>query len=113
MHELAITENILDIVRRHAEGAEAKHVLSIYLVIGELSSLVDDCIQFYFDYLSRDTVAEGAKLVFERLPVEVECGACGHAWQPDVGDWTCPSCGAMRARVVAGREFYVDSIEVE
>ncbi|OGO04417.1 MAG: hydrogenase maturation nickel metallochaperone HypA, partial [Chloroflexi bacterium RBG_13_56_8] len=98
MHELAVTENILDIVRRHAEAAQAKRVLSIHLVIGELSSIVDDCIQFYFDYLSRDSVAEGAKLVFERLLVEVECGTCGYRWQPTDADWSCPSCHAMHAR---------------
>lgn len=113
MHELAVTENILDIVCRHAREARATHVLSIHLVVGELSSIVDDSVQFYFDFLSRDTLAEGAGLAFERLPVGLKCGACGHTWQPDGGDWTCSSCGAARAHVVAGREFYVDSIEVE
>jgi hydrogenase nickel incorporation protein HypA/HybF len=88
-------------------------VLRIHLVVGELSSIVDDSVQFYFDYLSQGTLAEGAELVFERLPVTVQCGTCSHQWQPPTADWTCPSCGAARARIVAGREFYVDSIEVE
>ena len=82
MHELAVTESILDIVKRHAEQAEAERVLRIYLVIGELSSIVDDSVQFYFDFLCQDTVAQGAELVFRRLAVEVACEACGHRWQP-------------------------------
>ncbi|MEA3408241.1 MAG: hydrogenase maturation nickel metallochaperone HypA [Chloroflexota bacterium] len=114
MHELAVTENILEIVGRHARAAEAERVLRIHLVIGELSSIVDDCVQFYFDYLSEDSIAEGANLVFERVPITLRCGACGHEWQPgDAADWTCPACGLARAGVTAGREFYVDSIEVE
>ena len=113
MHELAITENILDIVNRHAEQAQAKRVLRIYLVIGELSSIVDDSVQFYFDFLSQNTLAAEAELVFKRLPVTLCCTICGHQWQPDTADWTCPACGVARARVEAGREFYVDSIEVE
>ena len=113
MHELAVTESILDIVCRHAKRAEARRIMSIHLVIGELSSIVDDSVQFYFDYLSQGTLAAGAQLVFERLRVTLRCEACGHEWQPGTADWTCPECGLARARIVAGREFYVDSIEVE
>ena len=113
MHELAVTESILAIVRRHAERAGATRVLRIHLVIGELSSIVDDSVQFYFDYLSRDTIAAGAELTFRRLPVGLVCGACGHRWQPVGADWTCPACDAAAARIDTGREFFVDSIEVE
>ncbi len=113
MHELSVTENILEIVRRHAERASARRITRIHLVIGELSSIVDDSVQFYFDFLAQNTIAAGAELVFQRLPVTLQCGACEHRWQPDSADWTCPSCNAAQARIVAGREFYVDSIEVE
>jgi len=113
MHELSVTESILDIVRRHAERAGAQKVLRINLVIGELASIVDDSVQFYFEYLSQNTLAAGAELVFQRLPATLECSACGHRWSPRNADWTCTSCGQARACVVAGREFYVDSIEVE
>jgi hydrogenase nickel incorporation protein HypA/HybF len=113
MHELAVTESILDIVKRHAVEAEAQRVLRIHLVVGELSSIVDDSVQFYFDYLSQNTIVAGAELCFLRLPVEVVCGVCEHRWQPTSADWTCPSCGAAQARVAVGREFYVESIEVE
>ncbi len=113
MHELSVTQNIIDIVNRHAEEAGAQRVARINLVIGELSSIVDDSVQFYFDYLSEGSLAEGATLVFDRISVRLECGACQHVWQPDDMDWQCPHCGARAARVVKGREFYVDSIEVE
>jgi len=113
MHELSVTENVLEIVRRHAERAGAQKVVRVNLVIGELASIVDDSVQFYFEYLSQNTLAAGAELVFERLPATLECAACGHRWSPGDADWTCPSCGQARARVAAGREFYVDSIEVE
>ena len=113
MHELSVTESVLDIVLRHAEKAQAKRVVRINLVIGELSSIVDDSVQFYFDFMSKETVARGAQLAFERLPVTLLCGACEHKWRPEGADWTCPSCGEAQARVAQGREFYVDSIEVE
>ncbi len=113
MHELSVTESILDIVCRHATDAGAQRVKRIHLVIGDLASIVDDSVQFYFDFLSEDTCARGAELVFERIPTRLACRACGHEWTPGSGDWTCPRCGAVGAQVVAGKEFYVDSIEVE
>ena len=113
MYELAVTESLLDIVCRHAEQAKATRILRINLVIGGLSSIVDDSVQFCFDYLSQETIDEGAQLAFDRLPVTLRCGLCRRQWQPTTADWTCPVCGAAKARVVAAREFHVDSIGVE
>ena len=50
MHELAVTQSILDIALRHAERVGAQRILSINLVIGELTGFVDDSIQFYFGF---------------------------------------------------------------
>lgn len=114
MHELAVTESIVGIVLKHAEGAGAKRVTDIHLTIGELTGFVDDSIQFYFDFISKDTLAEGATLTFKRVPARARCRQCGHEFEPSpVTLWTCPACEAIGGDVVAGREFFVDSIEVE
>ncbi len=114
MHELTVTQSILDISLRHAMQAGARRILSIHLVIGDLTGYVDDSIQFYFDFLSRNTLAEGARLQFERITPRVRCHACGAGYAPpDSRLWTCPACGALGGEVVAGREFSVASIEIE
>jgi len=113
MHELSVTQSILDIACRHAAEADAERIVSIQLVIGDLSSIVDDSVQFYFDFISQDSLAEGAKLVFRRIPIELACRACGHKWNPPDNDWQCPTCGQLQADAITGREFYVESIEVE
>jgi hydrogenase nickel incorporation protein HypA/HybF len=100
MHELAVTQSILEIALRHAEQAGAQRILAINLVIGDLTGFVDDSIQFYFDFLSEDTLAQYARLNFEYTP-------------PNSRIWTCPECEALGGEVVAGREFSVTSIEVE
>ncbi len=113
MHELAVTESILEIVTRHAEKAGAERVTAIYLVIGDLSSFIDESIQFYFDLLTPDTVAEGAVLHFHRIKTRFRCRTCGHEFEPVDHDWQCPECGALGGDVIAGKEFYVESIEIE
>jgi hydrogenase nickel incorporation protein HypA/HybF len=112
MHEMAVTQNILDIAVRHAQQARASRIVQINLVVGELSGIVDDSVQFYFDFLSKDTIAAGATLVFERRPALYRCRACGTSYHPEGLDWSCPGCGTLGFDVLSGREFRIESIEV-
>ena len=113
MHELSITENILAITLRHAAQANATRVTDIHLVIGQLASIVDDSVSFYWDIISKGTLAEGAELHFQRIPTEMECLACDQRYQPNDRQLACPHCGSHQVKVVAGEEFYLESIGVE
>ena len=113
MHELSVTQGMLDIVLEKAGEAQASRITGINLVIGEMSSIVDDCVQFYFDFLSRDSIASGATLSFARIPMRVKCRNCQLSFTPEKSVWSCPRCGEWDVEVIAGREFYIDSIEVE
>ena len=113
MHELSVTESILKIVLRHAEQSGAARVTQIDLVIGDLSSIIDDSVQFYFDMISQGTLAENARLVFDRVPGQLRCWDCQTIFAPDGRMYACPQCGSVRVEVIAGREFRVESIEVE
>jgi len=113
MHELPVTESILEISLRHARQAEARRITDLYLVIGQLASIVDDSVQFYWDIISKDTLAEGAKLHFRRLETEMRCLDCNLNYKPAAFDMACPSCGGSNIKVVAGEEFFLESIDVE
>lgn len=113
MHELTVTESILEITLRHAKQAEAKRVIHLYLVIGQLSSIVDDSVQFYWDLIAKDTIAEGAQLHFRRVPAELMCLDCGNHYSPDGETLACPTCQSSHVRVSAGDEFRLESIDVE
>ncbi|MEW6401478.1 MAG: hydrogenase maturation nickel metallochaperone HypA [Chloroflexota bacterium] len=110
MHELPVTQSILDIALRHAEG---KRITGIHIVMGELSQLVDDSIQFYWDMIAKDTVAEGAKLHFRRVPAEFQCMVCFEKYPPKGDQFSCPYCGSVGAKIVAGEEFFMEAIDVE
>lgn len=111
MHELAVTESILDIALRHGRQADATRITALFLVIGQLSSIVDDSVQFYWPIISADTIAEGAQLHFRRIPAEMRCRDCDCRYSPD-DSLTCPQCFGSRVRVVKGDEFFLESIEI-
>ena len=113
MHEMAITQQVLDIALAKARESGARTITHINLVVGESSSVIDDSVQFYFDFLSRDTLAQGAQLTFQRIPLKVRCHQCGCIFMPKKEDWKCPGCQQWKVEVVAGKEFYLESIEVD
>jgi hydrogenase nickel incorporation protein HypA/HybF len=110
MHELSVTQSILDIALRNAGTRKIKQV---NLVIGQFSSIVDDSVQFYWEIITKDTSAEGSLLHFERIPGEMTCQNCGHTFRPTGETFDCPACSSTFVKISKGEEFQVDSIDVE
>jgi hydrogenase nickel incorporation protein HypA/HybF len=113
MHELAITESILEIALRSARNTQATKISRINLVIGEYSSIVDNSVQFYWDFVAQGTLAEGALLTFERTPATFHCLSCEQNYSPTEHSYHCPVCNSSSVQLVTGREFYVASIDVD
>jgi hydrogenase nickel incorporation protein HypA/HybF len=115
MHELQVTERILNIVLQHAAGQEVSRIVRIHLRVGALSDLEDEWIQHYFDYLSRGTLAEKAELAITRAPIVARCDACACSFEVKreaLGSATCPACGELRLALVSGREYLIENMEV-
>jgi hydrogenase nickel incorporation protein HypA/HybF len=112
MHELPVTQSILEIALRHAKQAEAKRITDIHLVIGQLSSIVDDSVQFYWEIIAKGTIAEYATLHFERIPARMLCLECNQEYSPGE-ELACPNCQGMHVKVIAGEEFRMDAIDVD
>ena len=110
MHELSVTQNVLDIALKNAG---ARRIRQVNLVVGQFSSIVDDSVQFYWDIIAKDTLAEGAKLHFRRVPAELQCMACFEKYHPDGDELLCPKCGSVGAKIIAGEEFYVEAIDID
>lgn len=113
MHELPISENILKIALQHANKVNAKNITDIYLVIGQLSSFIDESIEFYWKIISENTIAEGAELHFERIAAKFRCRDCSKSFSLNETEYICPHCDSLSIEIMQGREFYLDSIKVE
>jgi hydrogenase nickel incorporation protein HypA/HybF len=111
MHELSLSGAIVNTVEKHAAG---RPVSVVTMRIGALRQVVPDTLDFYFGFVSKGTVCEGARLVQELVPARLECGVCGREWHIELPVFMCPACGPSgRVEVASGDEFCVESIEVE
>jgi len=109
MHELSLAGAIVDTVERHADG---RLVEVVNLRIGRLRQVVPDSLEFYFDFVARDTVCDGARLAIEIVAGQLECASCGTCFALDGPSFRCPGCGSGEVAVIAGNEFEVESLEL-
>jgi len=113
MHELSVVESMVAVVLKHAEKNKASKVTKINLVLGEASTVMEEPVRFYFELLAKDTIAEGAELSFRRPPLTSTCRDCGNEFKVIEFDFICPKCESPETEIITGREFQVESIEIE
>lgn len=110
MHEMSITQGVVEICESNAAG---RRVTSVVLEIGELSNIIPEAMEFCFEACTRDTQLDGATLVIERIPGRGRCNDCGAEFHIKAYYENCPSCGGYKVDVLAGEELRVKELEVE
>jgi hydrogenase nickel incorporation protein HypA/HybF len=110
VHELSLSSAIVATVEKHAAG---RRVSVVALRVGRLRQVVPDTLEFYFEFVARGSVCEGARLEQEVVDIRLRCNPCGSEWEIEVPAFRCPTCSGSDVMVTAGNEFHVESIEVE
>lgn len=113
MHEVSICESILDILKDEAKKNEASKVTAVRLKIGELSGVVEDALRFAFEVVTKGSIAEGASLVVEEVPLTARCKACGKEFHIVGYAFSCKHCESPEIEVVSGREMQIEDIDLE
>lgn len=108
MHELAITQSVVDAVCEHAAG---RRVRSVRLEVGALCAVVPDSMLFCFDLVTKGTVADGARLDLDIHPGTAHCRGCGTDFELPDPILLC-RCGSADVEVTAGRDLRILSMEV-
>jgi len=113
MHEMTITQSIMDIVLENAAANGAARVNSVNVVVGSLAQVVPDCVEFYFEIMAKDTIAAGAALNIKVIEARARCRACGHEFSAEDMIMKCPKCGDVFSEMLTGRELSVESIDID
>jgi hydrogenase nickel incorporation protein HypA/HybF len=113
MHELAICQALMNQVESIAAERNARSVVSIVVGMGPLSGVEVQLLKHAYPVASAGTVAEGAELVIENLPVRIKCTACGDESEALPNKLVCKSCGDWRTTLISGDELMLMRIELE
>ena len=113
MHEQSIVQSLLALALETAEKAGARKIIRINLVVGDYTGIEEDAVNFYFGFLSRDTIAAGATIHYTHVPAQLRCRDCDILFPMQKRDYHCPECEGNRVEIVGGRELYIENIKVE
>lgn len=113
MHEFGLVDSIVNMASESAKQAGAVRVTQIDLVVGELTQVVQEAMDFAFEALAAGTICEGAKLNIQYVRAHGKCSDCGAEFDYDIMHTRCPECDSPYTTCVDGRQMYVDKIEVD
>lgn len=113
MHEFALVDNIFQILNTKIDELQLKKINQVKLVVGEMTAVEEMTLSACFEVFAKDTVAEGAQVVFERVPLRGKCPHCGQIFKINNYEFICPECDNKSVEVISGREFYIESLEAE
>lgn len=113
MHELSVTKGLLKICIEEGERYKVKKINKVNIMVGELTGLVPNCISYYFNIVAKGTIAEGTEIVIKKIPVSIYCEECGFEGELGKNNYCCPKCSGSKYKIIKGREFYLDTMEVD
>lgn len=113
MHELGLTQHLVEIAERAAQENGAHRVRSVTVEIGALAGVVPESVEFCFEACSKGTLLEGSRLDIIRIPGRGRCSDCRSECELETYSVACPACGGFSLERMQGTELRVTEIEVD
>lgn len=113
MHELGITQSIVEIAERTAREQQAANVLTVTVEVGSLSGVVPEALEFCFEACSQGTLLQGAALIIERVQAMARCRGCGSEYPLHDLLACCPDCQSAASDLLSGEELRIKEMEID
>lgn len=128
MHEYALTESLVTIILESAKENNATRVTEVEVELGLFAMVVVDQMNYWFEFLSKDTILDNAEIHYRTSPGQIYCQNCGKESAIEVVDdkekgllsvtldipiFTCPHCQSTQTQILGGQDVVVKQIKVE
>lgn len=113
MHELGITQSIVEIAERTARENGGGRVRSVTVEIGALSGVIPESVEFCFEACVAGTLLEGCQLLIDAVPGLGRCPECNLEQKIDSHSFACEGCGALGLERLQGEELRIKELEVD
>ncbi len=107
MHEMALSESIVDLVASCARREGMRRITGVTVEVGAGAAVDASALAFCFPIVAEGTVAEGAALRVCHVPLRAVCNACGDSYRPESLASVCPACHSADRRITDGRQMRV------
>lgn len=113
MHELGIVFYIIRDVKKVAEENDAKHVSTVVMNIGEVSTIIPDYLTDCWRWAAdKEELLKGCELRINIIPAVTHCDGCGLEYETVKHGKKCPGCGSENTWLLRGNEVEIKEIEV-
>lgn len=115
MHELGLCQEILRIALEEVDKQETKpkKITSLKLVVGSLHNVLKENMEFIYEHVAKDTIAEGSKLLIEAVPLTIKCNSCQKETIIENNFFSCSACSSRDFEIIKGKELFLENVEVE
>jgi hydrogenase nickel incorporation protein HypA/HybF len=112
VHEISVAQRMVDIALAVARENGGGRISSMRLLVGALTCVDSETLEFAFGVVTRGTPAEGCRLEIVTVPTRLGCRTCGLEAERDLLE-PCQACGSLGGDVLSGRELRVDAIDLD
>lgn len=114
MHESAMIDSFVEIIEKQVQEYKVKKVTKIKLKVGKLTCLCPGTLKSCFDVVAEEKdLLKDAVLEVEEVPLKAQCDQCQQVFLIENNKFFCPFCQDHHIKIVAGRELFIESVEVE
>ncbi|MCL5734548.1 MAG: hydrogenase maturation nickel metallochaperone HypA [Actinobacteria bacterium] len=113
MHELSITQALVDQVEAVRLANGGGRVLAIEIRIGTWRQVVPEILLAYYETLARGTLLEGSRVDIESVPATAHCGICKKVFPVEEAWVVCPDCASPGGTLLSGQELDLVGVELE
>jgi hydrogenase nickel incorporation protein HypA/HybF len=106
MHELALTQTVVETIMERTGDAEVR---GVRLAVGRLSGVVAESVRFCFDLVTAGTPLAGAVLTIDEPAGQARCRRCGAEFDVDDPLVLC-GCGCADVAVAGGDDLRIASV---
>lgn len=113
MHETVFSRQVISLIRVQLKKNPGQRVVSAVVALSPFSHVKPQALQQAFCELARGSAAESVELKIEPLEAKLECRQCKYSFAAKGPVFCCPRCASANLQLETGKEFMVQSLEVE
>lgn len=112
MHEMSLVQSIIKQVEAFIGEQKITQVSTVTVSVGALSGVDVDSLTFWFPVVAQKSCLARANLVVQRVEGCAKCQDCQARYALPTLLTPCPVCNSYQRAVIAGKELFIQSIEV-